>query len=219
MKRVLSPDDLLSTTRAVRKRLDFDRPLDLNLVYECIQLAIQAPNGSNGQGWHFVLVTDPQKKQKLADIYRKGWAIYLRSSNFKVPPEGKPRAEQSYEERMGASGDYLARNMHRAPVLLVPCFAYRVDKIEENGAFIQASTYGSLLPAVWSFMLAARARGLGTCWTTLHLFHEREAAEVLGIPYEEVTQAALIPVAYALGDVFRPGPRKPLADVVHMDGW
>jgi len=215
----LSPDELLSTTRAVRKRLDFDRPLDLYLVRECLQLAIQAPNGSNGQNWHFLVITDQQIKVRLADIYRKGWEIYLRGSAFQVPADAKPRSAQSYEERMGASGDYLARNMHRAPVLLLPCFSGRVDRITDNPSFLQASFYGSLLPAVWSFMLAARVRGLGTCWTTLHLFFEEEAAGVLGIPYASVTQAAMIPVAYALGDTFTTGARKTLDAVLHVDGW
>jgi nitroreductase len=219
MNQSLSPDELLSTTRAVRKRLDFDRPLEMSLVRECLELAIQAPNGSNGQNWHFVVVTDPQKKEKLADIYRKGWAIYSRGFHEMIPLDDKPRAEQSIFERMAGSADYLARNMQRAPILLVPCFSGRVDKGGENLAMSQASSFGSLLPAVWSFMLAARARGLGTCWTTLHLFFEAEAAGVLGIPYESVTQAALIPVAHALGDAFHTGPRKPLENVLHMDTW
>ena len=77
----------------------------------------------------------------------------------------------------------------------------------------------SIVPATWSFMLAARARGLGTCWTTFHLAHEREAAELLGIPYEAATQAALIPVAYTKGTDFKPGPRKPLGEVIHWDRW
>jgi nitroreductase len=215
----LSPDELLSTTRAVRRHLIYDRPLDLSLVFECLELAVQAPNGGNGQPWHFIIVTDPQKKKQLAAIYRKGWDMYLASSGFCLPPEGKPRSEQSYEERMGASGETLARNMHRAPVLLIPCVPYRIDRDAESTVFSQASTYGSILPAVWSFMLAARARGLGTCWTTLHLIHEEEAAAVLGIPYEQVTQVALIPVAYARDGAFHPGPRKPLDGAVHLNGW
>lgn len=219
MSQILSPDELLSTTRSVRRRLDFDRPLDLNLVCECLQLAIQAPSGGNGQNWHFVIVTDPYKKEKLADIYRKGWAIYLESSGFQLPPGDKPRQEQSYEERMGASGEHLARNLHRAPVIVIPCISGRVERAEWQPAFIQASHFGSILPAAWSFMLAARARGLGTCWTTLHLMHEEKAAAVLGIPYESVTQAAMIPVAHVLADVFQPAARKPLENVLHMNEW
>ena len=146
MNHSFNPDELLTTTRAVRKRLDFDRPLDMNLVLECLQLAIQAPNGSNGQFWHFVIVTDPQKKAKLADIYRKGWAVYLSTSPFQVPPDDKPRGEQSYNERMGASGDYLARNMQRAPILLIPCFAGRVDRAAEKQV-IRSSQHVRVAPA------------------------------------------------------------------------
>lgn len=215
----LTPDELLSTTRAVRRRLDFDRPLDLNLVRECLELAIQAPSGSNRQGWQFVVVTDPDKKAKLAAIYRKGWEVYSSSFRDRLPPEDKPRAEQSGFERTASSAAYLARHMHRVPVMLLPCITGRVGSSENGPAFAQASLYGSILPAAWSFMLAARARGLAACWTTLHLMYEEEAAAVLGIPYDSVTQAALIPVAHALGDVFQPAPRKPLEGVLHIDSW
>jgi nitroreductase len=215
----LSPDELLTTTRSVRRRLDLDRPLDLGLVRECLELAIQAPSASNRQGWHFVVVTDPQKKEKLADIYRKGWDIYSRAFRDRLPPEDKPLAEQSGFERTAGSAAYLAKNLQRVPVMLFPCIAGRVGSSEKDPSFAQASHYGSILPAAWSFMLAARARGLAACWTTLHLMFEEEAAAVLGIPYESVTQAALIPVAHALGDAFRPAPRKPLEGVLHINSW
>ena len=215
----LTPDELLSTTRAVRRRLDFDRPLDLALVRECLQLAIQAPSGSNAQGWHFVVVTDPAVKLALGDIYRKGWAIYSRPFRDRLLPQGKPRAEQTPAERVASSAAYLAENMHRAPVLLIPCINGRVENAKRFPAMEQASHYGSILPAAWSFMLAARARGLGTSWTTLHLMFEAEAAAVLGIPYESVSQVALIPVAHALGEAFRPAPRKPLDGILHIDHW
>ena len=215
----LTPDELLTTTRAVRRRLDFDRPLDLDLVRECLQLAIQAPSGSNSQGWHFVLVTDPQKKAAVADIYRKGWDRYSRSFRDRIPPEEKSLSEQTPAERVSGSAAYLAKNFQRVPVMLVPCIRGRVGSAEKDPSASQAGFYGSILPAVWSFMLAARSRGLGTCWTTLHLLHEAEAAEVLGIPYDTVTQVALIPVAHILGEGFRPAPRKPLDDILHINGW
>jgi nitroreductase len=219
MTLTLTPDELLATTRAVRRRLDFDRPLDLALVRECLQLAVQAPTGGNAQGWHFVLVTDPQKKEKIGDIYRNGWDIYSRSFSDRIPPEDKPLAEQTHAERVSGSAAYLAKNMHRVPVMLIPCISGRAGSAENDPSVRQASHYGSILPAAWSFMLAARARGLGTCWTTLHLMFEAEAAAVLGIPFESVTQAALIPVAHVLGGAFHPAPRKPLEDVLHIDGW
>ncbi len=215
----LTPDELLSTTRAVRRRLDLDRPLDLNLVRECLELAMQAPSGSNRQGWHFVLVTDPQKKLEVANIYRKGWDLYSGSFRDRIPAEEKPREEQTPAERVSASAAYLAKNFQRVPVMLIPCITGRVGSAVNDPSASQAGHYGSILPAVWSFMLAARARGLGTCWTTLHLIFEEEAAAVLGIPYESVTQVALIPVAHALGDSFRPAPRKPLDNVLHINGW
>jgi nitroreductase len=120
------------------------------------------------------------------------------------------------QQRIFESAKYLADNMHRAPVLLIPCFTGRA---ESGGAIGQASQYGSVLPAAWSFMLAARARGLGTAWTTLHLMFEQEAAKVLGIPYDQVTQTALIPVAYTKGTEFKAGSRKPLEPVLHVNGW
>jgi nitroreductase len=215
----LTPDELLSTTRAVRRRLDFDRPLDLDLVRECLQLAIQAPSGSNRQGWHFVLVTDPQKKLAIADIYRKGWDRYSGSFRDRIPPEDKPRSEQTRAERVIGSAAYLAKNFQRVPVMLIPCISGRVGSAKNDPSASQAGHYGSILPAVWSFMLAARSRGLGTSWTTLHLLYEAEAAEVLGIPYDDFTQVALIPVAHVLGEGFQPAPRKPLDDILHINAW
>ena len=203
----LTPDELLSTTRAVRKRLDLERPVELSLIYECLQLAVQAPSGSNAQGWHFVVVTKPDVKEKVADLYRKAWSIYSRPFRSMIP-----------RNRVASSAAYLAEHMHQVPVLLVPCVAGRTDDAGMN-TLSQASQYGSILPAVWSFMLAARARGLGTCWTTLHLMYEQEAATVLGIPFESITQVALIPVAYTQGETFKPAQRKPLEGIVHVNGW
>ena len=219
MSQNLTPDELLTTTRSVRRRLDFERPLDLDLVRECLQIAIQAPSGSNSQGWHFVVVSDPHKKQQLADIYRKGWEIYSTPFRGRIPPAGKPLAEQTHAERVSGSAAYLAENMQRAPVLLLPCIKGRAESTLTGPTFQQALLYGSILPAAWSFMLAARARGLAACWTTLHLMFEEEAAAVLGIPFEAITQTALIPVAHALGETFRPAPRKPLDGILHLDTW
>jgi nitroreductase len=213
----LSPDELLSTTRAVRKRLDLDRPVPPALVRECVELAVQAPTGSNAQGWHFVVVSDEQKRAALASLYRKAWEGYraLPQSAANVHADDPDMAE--VQERVMASAEYLAHHLHAVPVHVIPCVSGRVENVP--AVIAQASTYGSILPAVWSFMLAARARGLGTCWTTLHLFHEKAAAELLGIPFDEVTQVALIPTAYAKGTDFRPGPRKPLDGILHLDAW
>lgn len=215
----LSSDELLSTTRSVRKRLDFSRPVEPEIIQQCLELAVQAPTSGNRQNWHFVVVTDAQQRQALGDIYRKGFAIYAQQTmspeamqqNSKLAPE-----RQETLKRVINSTLYLVEHMHEAPVLLVPCLWGRVDGLSAIG---QAGMWGSILPAVWNFMLAARARGLGTCWTTIHLFYEKEAAEVLSIPYEKVSQVALIPVAYTLGTDFKPAPRISMDAIVHRDKW
>lgn len=212
----LNPDQLLSTTRAVRKRLDFTRPVEPEVLRECLELAMQAPTGSNRQNWHFVIVTDAEKRKGIADLYRKSFASYRASgpAQFRsVNPEQRAQTQQ----RIVSSSDYLAEHMHEAPVLVIPCISGRLDQVSTTVG--QAGSWGSILPAVWSFMLAARARGLGTVWTTLHLVYEKETAEILGIPYEKITQTAMIPVAYTLGTDFKPGPREPLDTIVHWDQW
>ena len=212
----LTTDQLLTTTRAVRKRLDFDRPLEMSVIRECLEIALQAPSGSNAQGWQFVVVTDPAKRMEISDIYRKAWAIYESGPMAADKIHADDPSMAPVQQRVFASAKYLAANMHRAPALLIPCF---MGRAESGGAIGQASQYGSLLPAAWSFMLAARARGIGTAWTTLHLMFEQEAAKVLGIPFEQVTQTALIPVAYTKGTDFKTGARKPLEPVLHVNGW
>lgn len=212
----LTPDQLLTTTRAVRKRLDFDRPVERAVIEECLEIALQAPTGGNRQRWHFVVVTDPAKRRAIAELYRKSWAVYLTSATAAPNLHYDDPAREASQRRVGDSAQYLADNLERVPMLLIPCFPGRVDGQPSSA---QAGTWGSILPAVWSFMLAARARGLGTAWTTLHLPHEREVAGIVGIPYDEVTQAALIPVAYTRGTDFKPAHRAPLAPVLHWDAW
>jgi nitroreductase len=208
----LSNDELLSSTRAVRKRLDFERPVPIAVLEECMNIAVQAPTGSNAQGWQFMFVTDQAKKDRIAEIYAQVWEIY------KTMPVA---IHHLHKESSTSSAEYLAANMAKAPALLIPCIAGRIDspEIAGGGNFAQAATYGSIIPAAWSFMLAARARGLGTAWTTLHLMHEEEIANLLGIPYAEYTQVALIPIAYTKGTDFKPAYRPPLDTVMHVDQW
>jgi len=214
---VLDPDALLSTTRSVRRRLDLTRPVERGLIQECLRLAHQAPSGGNRQSWAWVVVTDPERRAALADLYRRGWERYLREGIAEAPaPRATDPEARARQRRIGESARHLADNLEHVPVHVVPCIRPRT---EGRDLVVQASVFGSILPAVWSFMLAARARGLGTAWTTIHLFHEREAAEVLGIPAGEYQQVALIPVAHALGEGFRPGPRKDLRESVHWDHW
>jgi nitroreductase len=212
----LSPDELLSTTRSVRRRLDLTRQVDATLIEQYLDLAQQAPSGGNQQGWSFVIVTDPDKRRVLGALYKQGWDAYLEAIQARVASEVPAVPPNRDILRAYRSAQYLADHMGEVPVLVIPCIAGRTDGAS---AEVQASQWGSILPAVWSFMLAARARGLGTCWTTLHLPHEREAAELLGIPYEDVMQAAMIPVAHTIGEEFRPGPRKALDTIVHWDQW
>jgi nitroreductase len=212
----LTADQVLTTTRSVRKRLDLTRPVEPEVLRECLEIALQAPSGSNSQQWHFVIVTDPAKKLALADLYRKSFSAYSakRMEARKNQDTSSPGA--ATQQRITNSADYLAEHMHEVPVYLIPCITGRLDNLPASQV---AGAWGSIIPATWSFMLAARARGLGTAWTTLHLPYEKEAAEVLGIPYEKITQAALIPVAYTLGTNFNPAAREPLDTVLHWDKW
>ncbi len=208
----LTADEVLTTTRSVRKRLDFSRPVEREVVEECLRIAQQAPTGSNSQGWQFVVVTNARKRRAIADLYRKGWERY-RSAGRTAYDDPNRAATQA---RVSDSAQYLADHFHEAPVFVIPCIMGRTDGQPANA---QSGVFGSILPAAWSFMLAARARGLGTCWTTIHLMHEKEAAELLGIPYDKVMQVALIPVAYTQGTDFKPAPRDPLATMVHWENW
>jgi nitroreductase len=214
----LSPDELLATTRAVRKRLDLTRPVEPEVIRQCLELAVQAPTGANRQGWHFVIVTEPEQRQALTALYRKGWALYRERmrAGHRIPGPDLTPERMATLRKVLASAVYLDEHMHEVPVLVVPCIQGRAEGLPSAE---QAEFWGSILPAIWSFMLAARARGLGTSLTTVHLYYEPEAAEMLGIPYEQVTQAALIPMAYTLGTDFKPAPRIPLESVLHWDRW
>src|SRR4051812_24542644 len=205
-------DHLLTTTRSVRKRLDFSRPVPDELILECLEIALQAPTGSNMQGWSFIVITDADKKKAIGDIYAKAFDLYRQMP----PPDydaADPRARS--RDQVVDSASYLADHMHEAPALLIPCIEGRV---EEAGVLAQASVYGSILPAAWSFMLAARARGLGSAWTTLHLMYEPEAAAVLEIP-DTITQTGLFPIAYYTGEDFKPAQRLPAEQLTFWNGW
>jgi nitroreductase len=202
----LTPDELLTTTRAVRRRLDLERPVPLAVVREALAVALQAPSGSNSQQWHWIVLTDPEVKARVAEHYARSYGAYAGA---------KPDATTPAEERLRASADYLSEVMAQVPVLVIGAI-----KVGGSGlpAGNQAGIWGSLLPAAWSLALALRARGLGTAWTTLHLVYESEVAEILGLP-ADVRQGVLLPVAYSKGTEFRPGPRADLDAVVHVNGW
>jgi nitroreductase len=215
MKLNLSADEVLTSTRSVRKRLDFDRPVERAVVEECLEIALQAPTGSNRQGWHWVVVEDQAKKDAIAAIYKANFETYRA-----VPPAeyraGDTRGER--QELVIDSASYLADNFQRAPLLLIPCIWGRLDGVSAVHA---AGAWGSLLPATWSFMLALRERGMGSAWTTIHMIGdgEQRVAELLDIPFEKVQQGGLFPIAYTIGTEFKPAKRQPLSGILHWDRW
>jgi nitroreductase len=202
-------DELLTTTRSVRKRLDFERPIEPAVIEQCLEIAIQAPSGSDRQKWHFVVITEPTLKHEIAGLYRQSFASYFGQPQG---PHGGPYTPTSALE---SSALYLVEHFHRVPVMVLFCYEGRV---ETSSPMAQASLYGSILPAAWSFMLALRSRGLGTAWTTLHLRYEREAAALLQLP-ENLTQAVLFPIAYFTGENFQPAKRQPASEQTHWNGW
>jgi nitroreductase len=210
----LTPDELLSTTRTVRKRLDLTRDVPIELIKECLQIALQAPSGSNRQAWQWIVVTDAETRARLGQIYRETTEAYLdsRASAAKLFADDPERAK--VQHRVGDSVAWLGERMGEVPVLVIPCI--KAGRTLPAGN--QAGLWGSLLPAAWSYALAARARGLGTAWTTLHLEREAEVAELLGVP-PGYHQAALIPTAYYTGETFKPAAREPIDSVLHIDRW
>jgi nitroreductase len=209
----LSPDELLTTTRSVRKRLDLTRPVPLELVRECLEVALQAPSGSNRQGWHWVVINDESIRCMIGDYYRRAVTSYLNSSGAAASLFTDDAERSAVQHRVGESVAYLGEHLGEVPVLVIPCIS-----APSLRAGNQAALWGSLLPAAWSYMLAARARRLGTAWTTLHLRYEKEISELLGMP-ADIRQGVLIPTAYYTGDTFRLAPRQPLDGMLHVNVW
>ncbi len=209
----LTPDELLTTTRSVRKRLDLDKPVPLELVRECIEIALQGPSGSNRQTWHWIVVTDAEKRAAIGEYYRRAVEKYLEGAGAAGKLFADDPVRGPVQRRIGSSVAYLGERMGEVPVLVIPCIEAR-----SLPGGNQAGLWGSILPSAWSYMLAARSRGLGTAWTTLHLNYEKEVAELLGLP-EQVRQSVLIPTAYTIGTDFKPAPRQPLEEVLHLDAW
>ncbi|BBZ44020.1 nitroreductase family protein [Mycobacterium parmense] len=204
---IASVDELLTTTRSVRKRLDLDRPVGREVILECIRLAMQAPTASNAQDWRWLVITDPGKRAAIADIYRSIGEQYL--------AQAAGQTADAQTRRVYASALALTDTLARVPVHVIPCLNRRFDG---DNLVTAASAWASIIPAGWSFLLALRSRGLGSVWTTIHLAKEREVAELLDIP-ADVTQAALFPVAYTIGTDFRPAARPPAETVTYWDGW
>ncbi len=207
----LSADDLLTTTRTVRKRLDFDRGVERSLITECLEIAFQAPNGGNMNNWRWIVIDDPELIGKVADVYRAA-ALDFEASFGEA---GYPGANVEGADRIESSTDHLRANLHRVPALLLPLFAGRTEAAPN---FLQATQWGSILPSVWSFMLALRDRGLGSAWTTAHLWREQEVADLLGIRADRYTQVGLFPIAYTIGTDFKKAQRRPAEAVIGFNG-
>jgi len=203
-------DALLSTTRAVRRRLDLSRPVERDVILDCIRISQQAPTGGNRQGWRWLVVTDAEKRAALARLYEAGASTYFAAARQAID------ANDAQTQRVYASAQWLVEHLARVPVHVIPCLEGRLAGEISN--VVAASLYGSIFPAVWSFQLALRSRGLGSTLTTLHLFREQEAAKLLNIP-DSVSQVALLPVAYTLGRTFKPARRPPPEDITFWNGW
>ena len=200
-------DELLTTTRAVRHRLDLTRPVDREVILECVQLATQAPTASNAQDWRWMVITDGDKRAAIAEIYRSIGADYLAHAAASTTD---PQTRRVYQSALG-----LTETLAKVPVHVIPCLEGRFDDTDQLAA---ASAWASIIPAGWSFLLALRSRGLGSVWTTMHLAKAQEVAELLGIP-STVTQAALFPVAYTIGTDFRPAVRPPAESITFWNTW
>ncbi len=214
----LTIDEVLTTTRAVRKRLDLNRPVERAVIEECLDLALQAPTGSNQQRWHWIVLDDPEVIGQAADIYQAAMVQY--SADIAAGREHY-EGQTVRAEQMSESVAYLRDNMHRLPAMLIPVLADRFGVLRSDQAktFHHASQWGSIIPSVWSFMLALRSRGMGSAWTTIHLHREQEMADLLGIPYDTHIQAGLFPIAYTIGTNFRPALRHPTAEVTAYNHW
>ncbi|MGA9279461.1 nitroreductase family protein [Ilumatobacter sp.] len=214
----LTTDELLTTTRAVRKRLDYDRPVDDADIRDCVRIAMQSPSGSNSMTMQFVVVQDEAKREKIGDIYRQCFDIYKSMDGVYAGSIVKDTpAEQEQQDRVATSADYLGQTMGQAPALVIACTAS--GRVDGASGMIAASTMGNVLPAMWSFMLAARARGLGTAWTTVGLMMEQEIADVVGIPFDEVQQVCLSPIAHTKGTDFKQAMRPDPDTIIHWDNW
>ena len=209
----LNPDELLTTTRAVRKRLDFDKPVSDDVIRECVAAAMQSPSGSNMMTMSFVIVKDAAKRKAIGDVYKACYDMYKSMDGVYIGSIDKGDASaNAQQKRSASSADFLGEHMGDAPALVIAC-------TEGAPAMMSASMLGNILPGMWSFMLAARARGMGTAWTTVHLMMEQQVADILGIPFETVQQVCLSPLAYTKGTDFKPAERPAADSIIHWNGW
>ena len=216
-------DHILTTTRSVKRRLDFTRPVETEVIERCIEIALQSPTGANYQGWHFMVVRDQQKRAALADIYRRGREALAHAPGSITPRFRQDDPRTAQWQGMVDASDYLHEHLHEVPVHIIACVEGEMEEVSTLygptfESFYNGSLYGSILPAAWSIMLALRSRGVGSAWTTAHIVYEKEASKLLGIP-DNVLHAALLPVAYFKGTDFKPAKRLPVREVTHWDNW
>jgi nitroreductase len=198
---------LLTTTRSVRRRLDLRRRVDRATLLDCLRVAVQAPTASNAQNWHWLVIDDPAVIRTVGESYQRMATRYL------LPHRDDSMSVQTH--RVLDSAEHLARVITDVPAMIIPCVEGRLT---ETSPALASSFYGSIVPAVWSLQLALRSRGLGSCYTTLHLAAERTVASQLGIP-DQVTQVALLPVAHTVGGDFGSAARAPVEEVTHFNHW
>ena len=214
----LNPDELLTTTRAVRKRLAFSKPVPDDVIRECVSAAMQSPSGSNMMTMSFVIVKDEAKRKAIGEVYKTCYGMYKSMDGVYIGSIDKgDDASNKQQKRSAESADYLGEHMGDAPALVIGCT--QGARLDGAPAMMSASMLGNILPGMWSFMLAARARGLGTAWTTVHLMMEQQVADILGIPFESVQQVCLSPLAYTKGTDFKPAARPAPDSIIHWDGW
>jgi nitroreductase len=211
----LTFDEVATTTRSVRRRLDLQRPVEREVLEECLRIAQQAPSSSNLQNFHFVVVTDTATRAALGDLYRRGHKIYktlpIAMHNLDYPDP----AQKASRDRIIDAQEHLAAQIDEVPVHVIPCIE---GSLEGMPPIFTPVVMASVIPAAWSFMLAARSRGLATCWSNFHMFDIEEANRVIGLP-AGVMQVALIATAYSVGTDFKPAPRRALETMVHWDTW
>jgi nitroreductase len=201
-------DRLLTTTKQVRKRLDLARPVPHEELLECIDIASHAPMGGNLERNRWMIIDDADTKAKISEYFGAVGRPYL-AANTEVRSDDR-------STKVIDSAMYLVEHLHEVPALVLAMRLDRVPDGSSTGAY--AGYYGSVLPGVWSFQLAARSRGIGSAWTTFHLEHEAEVADLLGIP-PTVTQVCLLAVGYYTGDAFTPAPRRPASEVTFLNRW
>ena len=207
-------DQLLTTTRSARRSLDLDATVDVDEILECLLIGLQAPNGSNQQSWRWLIITDPSLREKIAGLYRDS---YLGKVGGQLIADFLPFGTP--EGKLMSSTEWLVENLARVPVLVIPCYEPTMPRVDGDESFHLATLYGSIFPAVWNFQLALHTRGYGTCITTLHLHHEQQVRELLGIP-ETFIQGCLLPVGrLRTGSTCVPAPRRGIDEVIGINGW